>query len=146
MTIIEITAEQAEQFKAVGVRVRYAIHPSDLVVTMPPLVQPIIDVTPEVVVKRKRINPPPRFKQEFRKGTVVKLGDNYQSFLDKFHGEPPSMKHDVYQTVAMLLSDHGKPMLRHKLWHATNKFLGKKYTGTSTIFTKMLREGYLVTV
>lgn len=139
MSIIEITAEQAEQFRAAGIRVRYAIHPSDLA-----LPASVIDVTPQPVIKRVRVSTR-KFTQVWRKGTIVRLGDNYQDMLDRYP-DKGSKLYDVYQAVALLLNDHGKPMLRHKLWHATNKFLGKKYTGTSTTLTKMLRSGFLITV
>jgi hypothetical protein len=140
MSIIEITAEQAEQFRAAGIRVRYAIHPSDLA-----LPASVIDVTPQPVIKRVR-GTTRKFTQVWRKGTWVRLSDNHQDMLDRY-SDKNSKLYDVYQAVALLLNERNNaPMLRHKLWHATNKFLGKKYTGTSTTLTKMLRSGFLITV
>lgn len=140
MSIIEITAEQAEQFRAVGIRVRYAIHPSDLVLQPPPV--EVIDVTPTRIKRVRTVST--KFTQQFRKGTVVNLAHNWEEQLAAVPKE--SKRYDIYAGVALVICDNGKPMFRHKVWHATKKLLGKQYTSISSTLTDMLREGFLVAV
>lgn len=141
MNLIEITAEQADQFRAAGVRVRYAIFPTDLAPA--PVVihsQPVIDVTPKVVT-RKRATGVTTFTQQFRKGTVVRLAADWETQVQKIPED--SRRYDIYVAVGLLLTENRK-MVRHSLWHATQKLLGKQYTSISSTLTDMLREGFLV--
>lgn len=143
MSIIEITAEQADQFRAAGIRVRFAIHPEDL--TRPVMLPPppaVIEVDVKPITRVRKVGA--KFTQQYRKGTLVRLADNWEQRLAAIPGD--SKRYDVYAGVALVLSDHVRPMLRHKLWKATGKFLGKQYTSISSTLTDMLREGFLVVV
>lgn len=143
MSIIEITAEQAEQFKLAGIRIRYAIDPADMFQQSVVAVSPtVIDITPTPIRRVRTVKA--RFTQQFRKGTIVRLADNWEQQLAAIPVD--SKRYDIYAGVSLVLNDNGKPMARHKLWHATMKFLGKQYTSVSSNLTDMLREGFLVTV
>lgn len=142
MTLIEITAEQADQFRAAGVMVRYAIVPTDLSPAPPKVIHrhDVIDVTPKVVTRKRAIGTT-TFTQQFRKGTVVRLAPDWEKQAQKIPED--SKRYDIYVAVGLLLSENGK-MLRHNLWHATQKLLGKQYTSVSSSLTDMLREGFLI--
>ena len=72
----------------------------------------------------------------------MSLADNWEALLAKIPQD--SKRYDIYESVALIITENRKPMPRHKVWKESGKFLGKQYTSISSTLTDMLREGFLV--
>jgi hypothetical protein len=141
MNLIEITAVQAEQFKAVGVPVRYAIFPDDLkeTVIVPQAISDTPPKSPDLVARKGK------FKQRYRKGTSVSLPPNYDAIVRRIDGK--LVRREVAEAIGLVLREHGKPMVRHELWKKVEALCGKKSRAARSAerqITIMLDAGHLI--
>jgi hypothetical protein len=141
MNLIEITAAQAEQFQAVGIRVRFAIFPEDLKATV---------IVPQAATDAPRKPPTlaPRkgkFRIRYRKGTNVWLPPNYDAIVRRIDSK--FVRREVAEAIGLVLREHGKPMVRHELCKKVEALCGKNSRVARSVaqqITVMLDAGHLI--
>lgn len=147
MDLIEITADQAKLFEAAGIKVRYAIYPTDLVVKATPaevataIAKPAD--APAIVGPTRRAAK--KYRQRYGKDTLVEPAPNVERVIARKCKQAGPTR-NIVDAAVMVLRDHGKPMARSVLWHQVNALVGdgKPLSGVSSEITRAIDRGILV--
>lgn len=149
--LIEITSEQAEQFRLVGVKVRYAIFPSDLVAihqapspTLPPApaIEPTFAPSPVRALTEDRHKAP--YEQQFPRNRLVMLCANPETYVKRYDG----VIRQYAEAALMILKDlpPGQPIRKGDLTKRIEKLMGKSAGSCSSGVFRLCVDGFLQVV
>jgi hypothetical protein len=134
---IEVTFEQAEQFRAAGVKVYYGIKPQDVSVS-PQVEAPAVDKPRRAVTRG--------WQQKWGKFTTVRLAPNYAKLAARTTGK---LQRELYAAISMVVTDAGGTINRSELRNKVSALVGRTgdgKDGVSTLITAMLRKKMLLEV